>query len=192
MRPVQTRSKSSSLRKGLSIVMADEPTAVACAAHSRMASGVAPRARGRRHRPRGLAVGPAGRRRRAEVPASSVLGRLRARSGRAQRSPERWFTFKEAVGGWAIGCASAFLVALGACALAPARPRLHALRDRRERGPDHRFRTDHQRLVRNVLSTLQDGDRRGPVLLPGARQLAPWADLGSTGVDRADALVCGQ
>ena len=39
--------------------------------------------------------------------------------------------------------------------------------DRCERDPDHRVRADRERMVRPDLDELEDGDRRGPLLLPG-------------------------
>ena len=58
------------------------------------------------------------------------------------------FTFKEALGGFVIGCRCGDPRGDRAGPLAPRRPRVHALSDRRERDPDHRLRADHEQLVR--------------------------------------------
>ena len=62
-------------------------------------------------------------------------------------------------------------------------------RDRGERGPDHRVRADHERVVRPARQDLEDGDRRRALLLPRAREHAARADVGPPAVDRADALL---
>src|SRR5947207_1612507 len=74
-------------------------------------------------------------------------------------------------------------------ALARRRARADAVHDRGERDPDHRLRADHERVVRPVLEGFEDGDRRRPLLLSGAREHAPRPDLGPPAVDRIDAVV---
>ena len=76
--------------------------------------------------------------------------------------------------------------------LAPRRGRAPAVRDRAQRGADHRLRADHERLVRRPQPALEDGDRRDPLLLPGAREHAARPDVRAARVDRADALVRGE
>src|SRR5213078_3260736 len=63
-----------------------------------------------------------------------------------------WYTFQEALGGFVLGSAA------GECA--------HALRDRRQRDPDHRLRADHEPVVRRrPHEELEDRDRRRSLLL---------------------------
>ena len=69
------------------------------------------------------------------------------------------------------------------------RTALMPLRDRRERDPDHRVRSDHERLVRPLTPCVQDRDRRRAVLLPGDGEHAAGPDVGAAVGDRADALV---
>ena len=101
-----------------------------------------------------------------------------------------WFTFKEALGGFVIGSAPAILLALVLARWRPSRAR-HALRDRRQRHPDHRLRPDHEQLVRAALAGVEDRDRGDHLLLPGVREHPARADLGPPGLDRADAQLRG-
>ena len=82
-----------------------------------------------------------------------------------------WFTFQEALGGFALGCSRRSLAALVLARLRAARDGADAVLDRRERDSDHRFRPDHDRLVRRS-TRLEDRDRRGPLLLPRTREHA--------------------
>ena len=102
------------------------------------------------------------------------------------------YTFKEALGGFALGSSLGILSALLFAQLPLARDGLHAVRGRRQRDPDHRLRADLQRLVRPAEPVLEDGDRRRALLLPGDDQHAARADLGRPARDRADALLRGR
>ena len=101
-----------------------------------------------------------------------------------------WYTFTEALGGFVIGSRAADRsprsssrrfrrLGLGA----------DADRDRGERDPDHRVRADRQRVVRPAREDVEDGDRGGALLLPGARQHAARAADRPAAADRADALL---
>ena len=59
-----------------------------------------------------------------------------------------WFTFQEALGGFVLGSGLAILVALVLARWRLLGTALHAVRDRRERHPDHRVRPDHEHVVR--------------------------------------------
>ncbi len=118
--------------------------------------------------------------RRRALPAAAALGHPRRRSGTEQgpcSGAPACFTFKEALGGFVIGSGSGSCVALLLARFRAARPRAHAVRDRRQRDPDHRLRADHEQLVRDPQPVLEDGDRRGALLLPGAGEHAARADL---------------
>ena len=99
------------------------------------------------------------------------------------------YTFSEALGGFVDRLAARRRVRARARALPPPRARADAVRDRGERGADHRLRADHEPVVRAAREDVEDGDRRDPLLLPGAREHAARTDLGAAVVDRADALV---
>ncbi len=57
--------------------------------------------------------------------------------------------------------------------------RAHADRDRGQRRPDHRVRTDLQRLVRSALTEFEDRDRGRALLLPGDGEHVARADRAS-------------
>ncbi len=101
-----------------------------------------------------------------------------------------WFTFKEALGGFVLGSvlgdrSSRSLLArfrtLGA--------RADAVRDRRQRVPIIAFAPITNDWFGIAQPALEDGDRRRPLLLPGAREHAARADVGAAAADRADALL---
>ena len=102
------------------------------------------------------------------------------------------YTFKEALGGFALGSGLGILFALFLRALPDGRARADPVRGRGERGADHRLRADHEQLVRAPEPLLEDGDRGRPLLLPRDGEHAARADLGQPARDRADALVRGR
>ena len=81
--------------------------------------------------------------------------------------PAGWYTFKEALGGFAIGSRRSGSSPPRRRPLPAARHGADADLHRGERRPDHRLRPDLRRLVQPDLAALEDGDRRRPLLLPG-------------------------
>ena len=143
-------------------------------------------------RARGVAVAVPGRAERRQVAAAAVLGghelvlgrarlplarRLDHAQGRTRRVRDRLQR----------------RVRLCPCArsLAPVRERADAVHDRRQRGPDHRLRPDHERVVRHPQLVVEDHDHGGALFLPSAREHPPRAHIRAAGVDRADAVVRG-
>ena len=143
-----------------------------------------------RARTRHVAVAAPGSRSRA-LPAPAALRRAAGVLGRARPSScaAGWITFKEALGGFVLGCSRRVRLRARARALAPARERAHAVHDRGERGPDRRVRADHERVVRNALAVVEDRDRGRALLLPGAREHPARPHVGAARVARAHALV---
>ena len=103
-----------------------------------------------------------------------------------------WYTFKEALGGFVVGSLVGILFARVRRTLPCRRRGADAVRDRRERGPDHRVRADLQRLVQPALAALEDGDRGRPLLLPGDGEHAPRADERARLAGAADAQLRGR
>ena len=128
-----------------------------------------------------------------ELPAAAVLGR-RCEALWDERDAllrAAWITFKEALGGFVLGCSVAIRRRRWSSPAGGRSATRSCPTDRGERGADHRVRADHERLVRNPEPVVEDRHRGGALLLPGAREHAARADLGASRVGRADALVRG-
>ena len=114
---------------------------------------------------------------RSRSTSSSSCSRSRPRSSRFWDDrhalwPAGWFTFKEALGGFAIGSLAGILFALVLARFRSLGSALMPFAIAANAIPIIAFAPIIERVVRPALAALEDGDRGGPLLLPGAGQHA--------------------
>ena len=133
---------------------------------------------------------------RRRSPSQSSCSRSPPRSRQALWDNQRtlwsagWYTFKEALGGFVARLGrSAILFALFLARFRRLGDALLPYAIALERGPDHRVRADHERLVRVLNPHSKMAIAADPLLLPGDGEHAARPDVRPARVDRADALV---